>query len=90
MLSHFGALKIHNKLVVHDDPLFYLKIQFGPIDSSAQLTVSTTNVMLLTCHLMFLVSFHGPIIVESRDAVTGSKNLLCSLASVAVQDAYGF
>jgi hypothetical protein len=59
MLSCFGALEI----------------QFGPIDSSAQLTVSTTNVMLLTCHLMFRASFRGPTIVESRDAVTGSKNL---------------
>jgi len=59
MLSHFGALEI----------------QFGPIDSSAQLTVSTANVMLLTCHLMFWVSFHGPTKVESRDAVAGSKNL---------------
>lgn len=59
MLSHFGALEI----------------QFGPIDSFAQVTVSTTNVVLLTCHLMFWVSFHGPTIVESRNAVTGSKNL---------------
>jgi len=59
MLSHFGALKI----------------QFGPIDSSAHLTVSTTNVMLLTCYLMFRVSFCGPIVAENRDAVTGSKNL---------------
>ena len=59
MLSHFGAFEI----------------QFGPIDSSAQLTVSATNVMLLTCHLMSRVLFHGPTVDESRDAVTGRKNL---------------